>query len=215
MTPTNLAPRASPQQARSRATVDRVLETSAELLEEVGLEGFNTNLVAERAGVSHRAIYRYFPNKFAILTAMTERVRHLERGWIGDLKALASFPDWRDGVCRAIDGYYDAASQHRGYSALRAASQAVPVLRALDDQLNLELEADLAAGLRDLGVRIDDAHLKAVCRTIIEAANRILDLALQCEEPEAKLLVRELKHMIVSQLADYVDQGVGRAQPDK
>jgi AcrR family transcriptional regulator len=183
-----------------------VLEVSAELLEEVGLDGFNTNLLAQRAGVGTRAIYRYFPNKFAIILALAERFRDLEREWVGDLRALAGPPDWREAVRQAISGYFLAASQRRGYAALRAASQAVPQIKELDDELSAELARDLAKGLRDLGVTIPASHLAALSRTIIETANRILDVALQCEAQEARLLVRELQRMIVSLLASYLEK---------
>jgi AcrR family transcriptional regulator len=182
-----------------------VLEDSAELLEEVGLEGFNTNLLATRAGVGTRAIYRYFPNKFAIIVALAERFRDLEREWVGDLRELAGSPDWREAVRQAISGYFSAASGRRGYAALRVASQAVPQLKALDDELSLELAQDLAKGLKALGVAVPARHLAALSRTIIEAANRILDVALQCDEVEAKLLVRELQRMIVSLLSQYIE----------
>lgn len=205
MTRTDLAQRVAPRQARSRATIEHVLEVSAELLEEVGLEGFNTNLLATRAGVGTRAIYRYFPNKFAIIVALAERFRDLEREWVGDLKELAGSPDWREAVRQAISGYFSAASRRRGYAALRVASQAVPQLKALDDELSLELARDLAKGLRALGVTVPARHLAALSRTIIEAANRILDVALQCDEAEAKLLVRELQRMIVSLLSQYIE----------
>ncbi len=204
MTRTDLAQRLAPRQARSRATIEHVLEVSAELLEEVGLEGFNTNLLAKRAGVGTRAIYRYFPNKLAIILALAERFRDHEREWVGDLKALAGPPDWRQAVRQAISGYYAAASRRRGYAALRAASQAVPQIKELDDELSAELALDLAKGLKDLGVSIPASHLAALSRTIIEAANRILDVALQCDAQEAKLLVRELQRMIVNLLADYI-----------
>jgi AcrR family transcriptional regulator len=205
MTRTDLAKRAAPRQARSRATIEHVLEVSAELLEEVGLDSFNTNLLATRAGVGTRAIYRYFPNKFAIIVALAERFRDLEREWVGDLKELAGSPDWREAVRQAISGYFSAASRRRGYAALRVASQAVPQLKALDDELSLELARDLAKGLRALGVAVPARHLAALSRTIIEAANRILDVALQCDEAEAKLLVRELQRMIVSLLSQYIE----------
>jgi|JI10StandDraft_1071094.scaffolds.fasta_scaffold758205_1 AcrR family transcriptional regulator len=206
MTRTDLAQRLAPRQARSRATIEHVLEVSAELLEEVGLDGFNTNLLAQRAGVGTRAIYRYFPNKFAIILALAERFRDLEREWVGDLRALAGPPDWREAVRQAISGYFLAASQRRGYAALRAASQAVPQIKELDDELSAELARDLAKGLRDLGVTIPASHLAALSRTIIETANRILDVALQCEAQEARLLVRELQRMIVSLLASYLEK---------
>lgn len=62
-----------PAQARSRATVEVVLEAAAQLLESVGERGFNTNAVAERAGVSIGTLYRYFPDKQSILTALARR----------------------------------------------------------------------------------------------------------------------------------------------
>jgi hypothetical protein len=68
------------------------------------------------------------------------------------------------------------------------------------------LARDLAKGLRDLGVTIPASHLAALSRMIIETANRILDVALQCEAQEARLLVRELQRMIVSLLASYLEK---------
>jgi len=65
--------RKNPAQRRSRATVEIVLEAAAQLLESGGERGFNTNAVAERAGVSIGTLYRYFPDKQAILTALARR----------------------------------------------------------------------------------------------------------------------------------------------
>lgn len=199
----DLTRRARPQQARSQATLERLLLVSAELLEEVGVNGFNTNLLAQRAGLGVRAIYRYFPNKWAILTAMAERVGELERTWIGDLRRQSQ-ADLPASVDRAIDGYFQAAKRHRGYAALRAASQASPELREIDERNSRELQGDLAQGLRDLGVAIDDKRLRALCLVIIESANRLLDIALQAEPEEAALVVAELKRMLVALLQTYV-----------
>ena len=184
--------------------MEHLLQVGAELLEEAGVDGFNTNLLAKRAGVGVRAIYRYFPNKWAILVAMAQRANKLERAWIGDLKTYSAAVDWRSGVHQAIDGYYEAARLHRGYAALRAASQASPELRQIDDRSNRELEVDLADGLREAGVKVEGKRLQALCQVIIESANRVLDIALQTEPEEAALLVGELKRMVVNLLADYV-----------
>jgi len=62
--------RATPRQRRSRATVDAILEAAAQVLEASGEAGFNTNAVAERAGVGVGSLYRYFPDKRAILVAL-------------------------------------------------------------------------------------------------------------------------------------------------
>jgi len=59
-----------PGQARSQETVSVILEASARILESDGLQGFNTNAIAARAGVSIGSIYQYFPNKDAIVFAL-------------------------------------------------------------------------------------------------------------------------------------------------
>src|ERR1700761_925638 len=65
--------RRMPRQARARATVDSILEAAAQVLQRCGVEGFNTNAVAERAGVSVGTLYQYFRDKDAILVAVARR----------------------------------------------------------------------------------------------------------------------------------------------
>jgi AcrR family transcriptional regulator len=194
--------------------MQRILEVSAQLLEEVGIEGFNTNLLAERAGLGTRAIYRYFPNKFAILVAMAEGLRATERAWIGNLREPASDGDWRQAVARAIDGHFEAASRQPGYAALRAAALAIPELRESDSLENRALAQDLAAGLTTLGVTLDPERMRALCKTIMESSNRMLDIALQSPRDEAALLVRELKLMITSLLENYIPDPQPRRAAD-
>lgn len=67
--------RKKPRQARAQATVDAILQASAHILVGQGFEGFNTNAVAERAGVSVGSLYQYFPNKEAIIAEMVRAKR--------------------------------------------------------------------------------------------------------------------------------------------
>jgi AcrR family transcriptional regulator len=53
--------------------VATLLEAAAQVLETKGLEGFNTNAVAERAGVSIGSLYQYFPSKDALTIALMQR----------------------------------------------------------------------------------------------------------------------------------------------
>lgn len=71
--------RKMPRQSRARDTVEVVLEAAAQVLEMSGEAGFNTNAVAERAGVSIGALYRYFPDKAAILRALALRETEAHR----------------------------------------------------------------------------------------------------------------------------------------
>jgi AcrR family transcriptional regulator len=65
--------RRRPRQARSRATWEAIVEAAAQILERKGPAAFNTNEVAERAGVSIGTLYQYFADKHAILAAAARR----------------------------------------------------------------------------------------------------------------------------------------------
>ena len=80
-----LSPRKLPRQARSRALVDAILDASAHILAEHGREALNTNLVAEKAGVSIGSLYQYFPNRDAIIAAVAERHGHRVHHQVADL----------------------------------------------------------------------------------------------------------------------------------
>jgi len=67
--------RKEPRQARSRATVDAILEAGTQVLGRQGWASFTTNEVAAAAGVSIGSLYQYFPNKLVLVDAI--RRRHL------------------------------------------------------------------------------------------------------------------------------------------
>lgn len=64
----------APKQARSRETIETILSVTGDLLEEVGFERLSTNMVSERANLTPPALYRYFPNKYALLKELTSRL---------------------------------------------------------------------------------------------------------------------------------------------
>lgn len=66
----NLSTRKKPQQERSVATVQAILQAAAYILARDGWEAFTTNAVAEKAGVNTASLYQYFPNKEAIVAEL-------------------------------------------------------------------------------------------------------------------------------------------------
>jgi AcrR family transcriptional regulator len=65
-------PRKTPSQARSRATVDAILQATAHILVKEGYDRLTTNKVAEAAGVSIGSLYQYFPSKEALVSALVD-----------------------------------------------------------------------------------------------------------------------------------------------
>ncbi len=70
------SPLKQPVQARSRHTVQAILEAAVHIFEAHGYAAGTTARIAERAGVSIGSLYQYFPGKDAVIAALAER--HLD-----------------------------------------------------------------------------------------------------------------------------------------
>ena len=174
---TGLSPRVTPRQHRAQATLDRLLDKAAELLTERGLEGFNTNLLAERAQVRVSTVYRYFPNKHAVLAALSERFFEAERDWLGNFDALARATDWRQALRETLAHYAERSDAYPAVTALRRASRASAELQALEMRSNEALAKLLAGALRARGKNLSAQASLHLARTTIEVACHLTDVS--------------------------------------
>ncbi|HEV2444248.1 MAG TPA: TetR/AcrR family transcriptional regulator [Steroidobacteraceae bacterium] len=86
-------PRKNASQARSRATVDALVEATARILVRESFDRASTNRIAEEAGVSIGSLYQYFPSKEALVAAVIDRhQQELLRVARGTLAAVAALP---------------------------------------------------------------------------------------------------------------------------
>ena len=65
--------RRKPKQERSLKRYHHILDTAAQVFEDIGVESATTNFIADQADVSIGSLYQYFPNKEAILEGLVER----------------------------------------------------------------------------------------------------------------------------------------------
>ena len=101
--------RRQPSQRRAHKTQLLIFESAARLLEQEGMEGFNTNRLSELSGFSIGTIYRYFSDKRAILLALAQHeqecamqeVRRLLTADLASSPADCDFPRVR-AIVRAI-----------------------------------------------------------------------------------------------------------------
>ena len=71
-----------PKQQRSRQMVETLIDATASVLAERGLDHTTTNHIAELAGVSVGSLYQYFPDKDSLIEALLERmVSDLQRAF--------------------------------------------------------------------------------------------------------------------------------------
>lgn len=187
-----LKPRKSPAQARSRATCEAIVEAAARIVAERGLAGFNTNAVAERAGVSIGSLYQYFPNKDALMVALIARQQEQQAARLeAAAEAIARAP-----IAEIIRILVRAAMHHHREDALFASAidheeARLPVREAVD-------HATVRGGavVRELlerhrpelsGVDLDRAArtLPALVRAVVDSWANLPEPQLSTAEDEA------------------------------
>jgi len=195
-----------PTQSRAVATFDRVLDTTASLLESHGFDALNTNLIAETSGVSVRAIYRYFPNKHAIVGELARRMGRQWRAALGTAGELQdpSLP-WRDVWCSYIDAFVAAVRATNGSRAVLSAMRADPELRKVDEEANAEYINDITDVLENRARSTPPEEIRAVATVLIRSTVAVLDEAFESSEAEAARLIAVLKAMHIGLLGDYLD----------
>ncbi|MBX3091886.1 MAG: TetR family transcriptional regulator [Cryobacterium sp.] len=116
--PTTLL-RNEPVQARSNARLTSLLDAAAAAIDAVGYERLTTAMVAERAGASIGTVYRYFPDRIAVLQSVASRAvdRFTER--IDNSLDAASHPTWWSAIDSLIDLGVSAFRNEPAFAAIR------------------------------------------------------------------------------------------------
>lgn len=86
-----LSPRKTPTQERSRATVDALVQATADILVRDGYAKLTTNRIADRAGVNVASLYQFFPGKEALVAEVLRRHVKEERAAMREVLATRRF----------------------------------------------------------------------------------------------------------------------------
>lgn len=81
-----------PTNARSRRTRAALLDAAHTMLKEQGFEALTMTAVAERAGVTRRAVYMHFPTRGALVGELFDHVAQVE-GLAGSLEPVWGAPN--------------------------------------------------------------------------------------------------------------------------
>jgi AcrR family transcriptional regulator len=114
-----VALRNEPVQARSAARLEALLDAAAAVVDEIGYERLTTAMVAERAGASIGTVYRYFPDRIALLQALG--ARNLERVLtrVGDEVSRPEHVNWVAALTGAMALLIEAFRSEPGFRGLR------------------------------------------------------------------------------------------------
>ncbi|EHR48532.1 transcriptional regulator [Saccharomonospora marina XMU15] len=199
--PTETTPlRRRPVQQRSAQRVERMLDASAELLQELGYEALTTTLIAKRAGVAVGSLYQFFPDKRAVVQALTQR--NLERFIAAVNERLSTLDpkNWWDVVDSLLDIYLRMHREVPGFSRVHFGD--VVDVRLLDDRrTNNRVITDSLADLIIEHVGVEREELILPISIAVEAADGLLNLAFRTDPQGDPDVIAETKALIKGYLA--------------
>jgi AcrR family transcriptional regulator len=190
-----------PVQGRSVARVARMLDACAVLVDDLGYDGLTTTLLAERAGVAIGSVYQFFPDKRAIVQALTMRNLEAYLQRLSQRIAEERFTHWWDAVDAAIDEYISMHRTTPGFRTLHFGD--VVDIHLLDEERdnNAVIVEQLAALLVEQFDLIPGVRLEFALNIAVETADALIKMAFRRDpsgDPlvidEAKALIREYLH---------------------
>lgn len=189
-----------PLQERAKRTYEAILAAAAELLVEVGVERISTNLIAESAGITVPALYRYFPNKYAVLHALgallMDRQNQVFQEWFEANVEERNPQKLLENIYQVLKGTYDVTLQQTGGLELVQALRAVAPLQEVrlnSHQVVATQFAEMVAEL--LGLPVDDM-ITMRARLSVEVGYSVVEMALEDDTLTAENALREGTLMI-------------------
>jgi AcrR family transcriptional regulator len=197
--------RNEPVQARSTARLTALLNAAAAAIDELGYERLTTAMVAERAGASIGTVYRYFPDRIAVLQALA--ARNLDRVLSGIAIAVGDrrSTGWRDAVSLFFDAYVDAFRSEPGFASLRSGD----VLDLRPAVAASTTNAHIADVLMNALASRFDTNVEALTRFAFETAIEIQDALVArafARSPRGdSAFLDSARALVVSTLAERLD----------
>lgn len=197
----NLA-RNVPKQERARKRVETILDVTAALLDQKGYSGLTTNLIASRAEMSVGSLYKYFPDKQAILAALLERMDNRKRDFLAN--AVLGEGDWRKRTETTLDTLLRFMTAEPGYLSIKNAIRSSAELSHLETDFDAQVIAGLLYTFKEKCTPEQLLKAGIVAQVVMESANAIIRLA-RTSEPESRELIQvELNLLVCSYLENYI-----------
>ncbi|MEI9987279.1 MAG: TetR/AcrR family transcriptional regulator [Aliidongia sp.] len=201
----DLAGRAVPRQKRAIERREAILQAMLSLLADRDIEEISTTLVAAQAGVPVASVYRYFPNKFAILSELAREAMdavdsRLEMAMDTGTDSLSIAAAIDRTIDTVIEGYRGVAGVRRLFRNIRLTAAMEDVLAASD----LRMIAVLARQLGDMRPDLSVARLQAIARTAVYTFTELQFQAIGCDDPALyPMLIEEWRRLMKAYLLPY------------
>ena len=186
-----------PIQGRSQQTVEDILTAASRLLVTGGAKEITTNAIAAEAGLSIGALYRFFPDKQAIIDAIAlKHVAAFQRSALLVLVSLGTFsgPDFVSGLIDHFVAFLEQRPDFRAIAFGGHISEATRAAQSLPDSAGVNVLKKFM--MKSLHTK-DRATLDIKLKMAVETGERLIEFAFSQRSEEERLkVIAELKLML-------------------
>ena len=195
-----VAVRTEPTQRRSSQRLDALLDAAAEIVDEIGFERLTTQMVAERAGASIGTVYRYFPDRVAVLHALRERSIRRFRERVADDMERTELTTWWDVVDVSLDAFAALYRDEPGFSVVHAGRR-----ETADGDVEPEFAHRLARLIEaEFGGVADAEELRFRLGVAIELGDALISRAFERKPVGDDRYLAEAKRLVHDYLAEHL-----------
>jgi AcrR family transcriptional regulator len=195
------AARPVPQQERAARTRSLFLDTAEKLFVEVGYDAATMTAVAERANTSIGALYRWFPDKAALGSALMVRYsQEIEEHWAPALAAAARVPT-PEFAAMMIETTMDFFRERPAFFVLREA----PIKRYRAPAARKNLREAFARAFRSRKPALSHDRAYLIANVVINTMKGFLASAASAAPKEQHVLTVEFTTMLSLYLKSIFD----------
>lgn len=201
-----------PRQERAKRTYEAILVAAAQLLVEVGVERISTNLIAERAGITVPALYRYFPNKYAVLNALgiglIEKQTAVFANWFEQYSSAGDNSGLVEDTYSLLRAVYDVTEAQEGGLEIMQALRTVAPLQEQRLQSHRQATEDLCALLEaQLGKPMDEQG-RTTARLTIETGYALVLMTLEDDSLAPEQMLKSGADMVEAYWRKFLEEFV-------
>ena len=203
MKPMNKRPK--PSQVRSHQRVQSILDSAKLLLIDEGYEEMSIQKLSRKAKVTAPSIYRYFPNKRAIIATFADTFLETQTKAIHFCleKSLRGM-HWEDVLHTFMSLLSESVRQEKWLSPAQLAIRSDRGLREVHENLLDNIADQFTLLFRSFGCKQSDDDLFTLCRMLVLLLDAFMLSLDRITEDAYPLAIESFKEVIVSHFRNHI-----------
>jgi AcrR family transcriptional regulator len=201
--PARTQPRRLPLQARSQRRVAHVLDTAAQLIDEVGPDAVTTGMIAKAAGVSIGWLYDFFPNRESIFDAIVARSLDKVTPIAEAVHDARPTDGWRESLAAVVEALFVFYQVEPGFRVLWFSRFQSAAMIEANREHDLADVTGAYERLRRQGLELVGISPDRALHLVIGIIDKGLDLAFRIDPAGEPEIVAETVTAVVAYLERY------------